>query len=70
MNKFNIVDMDNNIIESNITEEQVNELMNREVAVDNLNYFFWPKEADKLNELKSSEYSASIRFIKYSDDSE
>jgi hypothetical protein len=70
MNKFNIVDIDNNIIESNITEEQVNQLMNREVADDELNYFMWPNDDVILNEMKSSEYSARMRFIKHTEDSE
>jgi hypothetical protein len=68
MNKFSIVDIDNNIIEPTITEEQVNELMNREVAVDELNYFMWPNDDVILSEMKSSEYSESMRFIKITKD--
>jgi hypothetical protein len=68
MNKFSIVDIDNNIIEPTITEEQVNELMNREVAADELNYFMWPNDDVILSEMKSSEYSESMRFIIISKD--
>jgi hypothetical protein len=68
MNKFSIVDIDNNIIEPTITEEQVTELMNREVAPDELNYFMWPNDDVILSEMKSSEYSESMRFIKISKD--
>jgi hypothetical protein len=68
MNKFSIVDIDNNIIEPTITEEQVTELMNREVAADELNYFMWPNDDVILSEMKSSEYSESMRFIKISKD--
>jgi hypothetical protein len=69
MNKFSIVDIDNNIIEHTITEEQVNELMNREVAADELNYFMWPNDDVILSEMKSSEYFESFRFIKRIEDS-
>jgi hypothetical protein len=64
MNQINIVDVDNNLIESNITEEKVIELMNREIATDQLNYFMWPHDDVILSEMKSSEYSESMRFIK------
>jgi hypothetical protein len=69
MNKFNIIDIDNNIIESNITEEQVTQLMNGEVAEGALNYFMWPNDDVILSEMKSSEYSESIRLIKHTEDS-
>jgi hypothetical protein len=68
MNKFSIVDIDDNLIESNINEERVNELMNREVAADELNYFMWPNDDVILSEMKSSEYSESMRFIVISKD--
>jgi hypothetical protein len=65
MNQFNIIDVDNNIITSNITEEQVAELMNTdETTFDGYNYFLWPNDDVILNEMKSSEYSQSFRLIK------
>jgi hypothetical protein len=68
MKNFIIVDVNNNVIESNINEEQVNELINREVANDELNYFMWPNDDVILNEMKSSEHSSNMRFIKNSED--
>jgi hypothetical protein len=68
MKNFIIVDVNDNLIESNINEERVNELMNRESAADELNYFMWPNDDVILSEMKSSEYSESMRFIKISKD--
>ena len=64
MAQINILDVNDNIIESNITEEKVTELINREISPDGLNYYFYPGDEVQLNEMKSSEYSESIRFIK------
>ncbi len=65
MNQFNIIDVNNNIIESNITEEQVMEILNRdETSFDGYNYFLWPNDETILNEIKSSEYSENFRLIK------
>jgi uncharacterized protein YcfL len=64
MAEINILDVNDNIIESNITEEQVTELINREISPDGLNYYFYPGDATQLNEFKTAEYSESIRFIK------
>jgi hypothetical protein len=70
MNQFNIIDVDNNIITSNITEEQVTELMNRdETTFDGYNYFLWPNDDAILNDIKSSEYSQNFRLIKKIEDS-
>jgi hypothetical protein len=43
--------------------------MNGEVAEGALNYFLWPNDDVILSEMKSSEYSESIRFIKHTEDS-
>jgi len=64
MAQINILDVNDNIIESNITEEQVAELINRELSPDGLAYYFYPGDEVQLNEMKSSEHSQSIRFIK------
>jgi hypothetical protein len=68
MKNFIIVDVNYNLIESNVNEERVNELMNREVATDQFNYFMWPNDDAILNEMKSSEHSENTRFIKSSED--
>jgi len=64
MAQINILDVNDNIIESNITEEKVAELINRELSPDGLAYYFYPGDETQLNEMKSSEHSESIRFIK------
>lgn len=64
MAQINILDVNDNIIESNITEEKVAELINRELSPDGLAYYFYPGDEAQLNEFKSAEYSESIRFIK------
>jgi hypothetical protein len=64
MAQINIIDVNDNIIESNITEEQVAELINRDLSPDGLAYYYYPGDETQLNEIKSSEYSESIRFIK------
>lgn len=64
MAQINILDVNDNIIESNITEEKVTELINRELSPDGLAYYFYPGDTNQLNEMKSSEHSESIRFIK------
>lgn len=70
MKNFNIVDNNDNVIESNITEEQVNELLNRdETTFDGFNYFMEPNDEVILNEMKASEYAPSFRFIKMVEDS-
>jgi len=70
MKNFTIVDSNDNVIESNITEEQVAELLGRtETSSDGFNYFMEPKDEDILNEMKSSEYAPSFRFIKEIEDS-
>lgn len=70
MKNFTIVDSNDNVIESNLTEEQVNELLNRdETTNDGFNYFMEPKDDVILSEMKSSEYAPSFRFIKEIEDS-
>jgi hypothetical protein len=64
MAQISILDVNDNIIESNITEEKVTELINREISPDGLNYYFYPGDVAQLNEFKTAEYSESIRFIK------
>lgn len=64
MAQINIIDVNDNIIESNITEERVTELVNRELSPDGLAYYYYPGDEIQLNEMKSSEHSESIRFIK------
>jgi hypothetical protein len=64
MTQINILDVNDNIIESNITEEKVAELINRDLSPDGLAYYFYPGDEAQLNEFKSAEYSESIRFIK------
>jgi hypothetical protein len=64
MAQINILDVNDNIIESNITEEKVTELINRDLSPDGLAYYFYPGDETQLNEFKSAEYSESIRFIK------
>ena len=64
MAQINILDVNDNIIESNITEERVTELINRDLSPDGLAYYYYPGDEVQLNEMKSSEYSESIRFIK------
>ena len=64
MTQINILDVNDNIIESNITEEKVTELINRDLSPDGLAYYFYPGDEAQLNEFKTAEYSESIRFIK------
>ena len=64
MTQINIIDVNDNIIEANVTEETVNELINNDLSPDGLNYYFYPGDEVQLNEFKSAEYSESIRFIK------
>jgi len=64
MAQINILDVNDNIIESNITEEKVAELINRDLSPDGLAYYFYPGDEAQLNEFKSVEHSESIRFIK------
>ena len=64
MAQINIIDVNDNIIESNITEERVTELVNRELSPDGLAYYYYPGDEVQLNEMKLSEHSESIRFIK------
>lgn len=64
MAQINILDVNDNIIESNITEEKVTELINRDLSPDGLAYYYYPGDEAQLNEFKSAEYSESIRFIK------
>lgn len=70
MKNFTITDVNDNVIESNVTEEQVNELLNRnETSFDGFNYFMQPKDEVILNEMKASEHAQSIKFIKIVEDS-
>ena len=49
MAQINILDVNDNIIESNITEEHVTELINRDLSPDGLAYYYYPGDEVQLN---------------------
>lgn len=62
---YNIIDIDNNVITENVTEEQAVEFVESNSAETEFSYFFYPLDEEVLNDLKQRfEGTNTLRFIK------
>ena len=60
---YNLLDANELVIESNLSEEAVRLLIEDTTTIGGLSYFYYPTETEQLSALKE-EKGESIRFIK------
>ena len=67
MATFNIIKVDNSIVEENISEESANVLLQSEVEGKEFSYFWFPIE-EEIRTKVIDQHGESVRFIKRNED--